>query len=129
MAECNIDSEQFVGAVTRLVTEPLPIRPVPTDAGHTRAVILATGAHDVPLADKLEQQALRLPGLVGYHRHRLLEQAAAPNSKIAELALPVSALAEVAFDSEAALFAGAAILAANDAARIAVFTVVNHKLG
>src|SRR5215468_5545238 len=45
IAECNIDSEQFVGAVSRLVTEPRRIVDRPA-SNSPKIIVLAVGAPD-----------------------------------------------------------------------------------
>ncbi len=130
IAECNIDSEQFVGAVTRLVTEPLDVISPPVTAGIAKALILAVGAPDPDWADAAEVRLTRLSGIVGYKRHRIIEQAAAPNSRIPELKLQIAGLADVTFKDIAALEAAADRLAGSgkDAERTAVYVVEDVRL-
>ena len=125
IAECNIDSEQFVGAVTRLVTEPVVVIPPPAVTKPVKVILLATGAPDVGWADRAEARIARLPDITGYIRQMVLEQTAAANSRIAELKVPVAGLAEVTFASEAALADSADALAGagSDAGRTAIYRV------
>ena len=92
LPECNIDSEHFIGAVSRLVTEPRVIvdRPVAEDAA--KVIVLAIGPPDPGWTDRLNARAIEMEGLVGYIRHALLEQAAAPASKIPDLDVQVAGL-------------------------------------
>jgi hypothetical protein len=73
---------------------------------------------------------MTLPGVVGYVRHNVLEQAAAPNSRIPELKLQIAGVAEVTFDSIATLAKHAAALtgANADAGRTAVYVVEDYVL-
>ena len=131
IAECNIDSEQFIGAVTRLVTEPKQIIRPPSLGHPAKAILVATGASDPAWAGATEAIATQLPGVVGYLGHRLLEQAAAPNSRIEEFKLVVAGVAEVWFESEARLRHGVAALAnATGAAadRVAIYAVEDFLL-
>ena len=110
IAECNIDSEQFIGAVSRLVTEPEIVveNPEPDAA---KVVILGIGPPDPGWAERVHDRVMAMQGLAGYVRHTLLEQAAAPASKIPELKVQVAGIAEVAFESEEALLRNASALA------------------
>lgn len=150
IAECNVDSEQFVGAVTRIVTEPVVIVAAPRielvtvrDGARIgeridiaapqqppKVVLLATGTPDVAWADSTLAHIMTLPGVIGYVRHNVLEQAAAPNSKIPELKLQIAGVAEVTFDSVATLAKHAAALAGagGDASRTAVYVVEDYVL-
>lgn len=129
IAECNVDSEQFVGAVSRLVTEPRVVvdRPAETAA---KVILIAIGAPDPGWLDRLHERVLPMVGLAGYVRHTLMEQAPAPASKIPELKVQVAGIAEVSFDSEAALLQHAGALAGPgpDAERTAIYRVRDYKL-
>ena len=140
IAECNVDSELFVGEVTRLVTEPVvvtgasPGEPLGlaksgADAGYAggaKVLLIAAGSPDAGWADAVESRLARKPEVIGFVRHRLLEQARAPASRIAELALPIAGLAEVRFAGEAALLASLDSLAMDD--RTAVMRVEDVRL-
>jgi uncharacterized protein (TIGR02118 family) len=130
LAECNVDSEQFIGAVTRLVTEPHLVL-APKDTRRTaKAFLVATGAPDAAWSDATRQRITRLPGLVGYLGHRIIEQAAASNSRVPELVLPVAGIVEVTFASDEALEAVAGELAGEGAAAggVAIYAVDDHVL-
>jgi len=129
IAECNVDSENFIGAVTRVVSEPrVAMEPADAD-GVARVLLLAVGAPDRMWAERQEARAVQFPGLVGFTGHRLVEQAAAPNSKISEMVLPVAGLAEVVFADEASLLAAvASLVVPDDTTRTAVFRVEDHRL-
>ncbi len=129
IAECNIDSEQFVGAVTRLVTEPLVIIPPPASEKPVKVFLVAIGAPDVAWADSAQSRLTGLPGVVGYVRQRLVEQGAAPSSKIPELKIPVAGVAEVTFASEAELEQHAGLLAGTgaDSKRTAIYQVEDFR--
>lgn len=129
IAECNVDSEHFVGAVSRLVTEPRVIVDRPgVDAA--KVVLIAVDAPDPGWSDRLNARVMPLGGLVGYVRHTLLEQAAAPASKIPELKIQIGGIAEVSFESEATLLRHGSVLAgaSSDAARTATYRVRDYKL-
>ncbi len=129
IAECNVDSEHFVGHVKRLVTEP-KVLAAPATISPVRVLVLATGEPDAGWRDRMADSVASLAGITGYVRHTLLEQAAAPNSRIPELVLPVAGIAEVTFASEAAFLAGAGALVGGGSAasRTAIYRVEDHRL-
>ena len=129
IAACNVDSERFIGAVTRLVTEPVEVIVPPAGSKPVRAFILAIGPRDAAWADATEARVLGLPGVVGYLRHTILEQAAAPNSRVPEFTISVAGVAEVAFDSASDFAAQAGRLAGSgaQAARTVVLAVEDHR--
>jgi len=129
IAECNIDSEHFVGAVSRLVTEPQVIVERSTVEA-VKVVLLAIGPPDPGWSHRLHARVMPMEGVVGYVRHMLLEQAAAPASKVPELKVCVAGIAEVMFESEAELLRHASTLAGlnEDAERTAIYRVRDYKL-
>src|SRR5690606_24208066 len=84
--ECDKDSEDFVGAVSRVVTRPHVIEAPPDREGLAKAYVLkvAEGGEDSGWSDAMEEHVTRLPGVCGYVRHTVLSQAAAPGSKVPE---------------------------------------------
>jgi uncharacterized protein (TIGR02118 family) len=129
IAECNIDSEHFVGSVSRLVTEPQIIVDRPA-ADAAKVVLVAIGPPDPGWSDRLHARVMAMEGLVGYVRHALLEQAAAPASKIPELEVQVAGIAAVTFETETALLRHGGALAGPDAdaGRTAIYRVRDYKL-
>lgn len=128
IAECNVDSENFIGAVSRVVSEPHVVIEAPESETVARVLLLATGAPDQDWSQRMRARVARLPGLVGYIGHRLIEQAAAPNSRIPEMKLPVAGIAEAVFETEAALLSStSSLVAAEDMERTAVFRVRDHR--
>jgi uncharacterized protein (TIGR02118 family) len=127
IAECNVDSENFIGAVSRVVAEPRVLIEAPENDAFARILLLATGAPDRDWSERVQGTLSRATGLVGYVSHRLIEQAPAPNSKIPELVLPIAGFAEAVFASEAALLAGTSALVGDDAQRTAIFRVKDYR--
>jgi uncharacterized protein (TIGR02118 family) len=129
IAECNIDSENFVGAVSRLVTVPQVVVERTTVAV-AKVILVAIGPPDPGWLDRLQARVTPMEGLVGFVRHTLLEQAAAPASKIPMLDVQVAGFAELSFESEAALLqqCSAVCGADPDAARTAIYRVHEYKL-
>ena len=129
IAECNIDSEHFVGAVSRLVTEPQVIVERSTVEA-VKVVLLAIGPPDPGWSHRLYARVMPTEGVVGFVRHVVLEQAAAPASRVPELRVRVAGIAEVTFESEAELLrhAGAFAGSNEDAERTAIYRVHDHKL-
>jgi uncharacterized protein (TIGR02118 family) len=128
IAECNVDSEQFVGAVKRIVAEPKIVKIAPT--GSVKAFILNIGELvDTAWADACQDRALKLPGIAGYVGQIILEQARAPNSRIPELVLPIAGIAEVSFEDEPALARNvSALVTAEEADHVALYVVEDHVL-
>jgi uncharacterized protein (TIGR02118 family) len=128
IAECNIDSEQFVGAVKRIVAEPKVVQAAPK--GSVKVFILNIGEQvDTAWADTYQDHALKLPGVAGYVRQTILEQAKAPNSKIPELVLPIAGIAEVSFEDEHALARNvSALVTADEADHLARYVVEDYVL-
>ncbi len=128
IAECNIDSEQFVGQVKRLVTEPTDVM-VPPKGGVKVFIFKIGDPIDAAFPDAYQARVLKMTGVTGYRRHVLLEQAKAPNSKIPELVLSVAGLAEVTFADEAALVKNKdALVTPTEADRFALYVVEDYVL-
>ena len=128
IAECNIDSEQFVGQVKRLVTEPVDVK-VPPKGGVTIFIFNVGDSIDPSWSDAYQARVLALPGVTGYRRHNLLEQAKAPNSKIPELVLPIAGLAAITFENEQALAKNVgALVTPAEADHFALYAVEDHVL-
>jgi uncharacterized protein (TIGR02118 family) len=128
IAECNIDSEQFVGQVKRLVTEPTDVMVPPKDG--VKVMIFKIGEPvDAAFPDAYQARALKMSGVIGYRRQVVLEQAKAPNSKIPELVLPIAGLAEVTFADEAALVKNKdALVTSAEADHFALYVVQDYVL-
>lgn len=127
IAECNVDSEHFIGAVSRLVTVPEVVVDLPAE-NVAKVIVLGIGVPDAAWPDRLQARLSRIEGVTRHVRHTLLEQAAAPASKIPELKVRVAGIAEVSFADEAALERHAASLAGPDAERIAIYRVKDYRL-
>jgi uncharacterized protein (TIGR02118 family) len=128
IAECNIDSEQFVGAVKRIVAEPAVVKAAPK--GSIKVFILNIGDEvDTAWADAYQERILKLSGVAGYVRQTILEQAKAPNSRIPELVLPIAGIAEVAFEDARALTRHVgALVTPGEADRLALYVVEDYVL-
>jgi uncharacterized protein (TIGR02118 family) len=128
IAECNIDSEQFIGAVKRIVAEPTIVKAAPK-GGVKTFILNIDESTDPAWADAYQERALKLPGVTGYVRQVILEQAKAPNSKIPELVLPIAGIAEVSFENEQALAHHVgALVTADEVGRLASYVVEDHVL-
>ncbi len=124
MAECNVDSRLFIGAVSRVACEPRVVVAAP-DASRMRLLALLPGdAADDAALERYGEWARALPGLTGLVLYRVLRQGPAPNSTIPHLPVSTAGVAELAFaslvDLECALTD-----AATDAAH---FVVEQHRL-
>jgi hypothetical protein len=110
------------------VAEPTVVMAAPK--GGVKVFILNIGEPvDAAWADAYQARALQLPGVTGYVRQTILEQAKAPNSKIPELVLPIAGLAEVSFVDEPTLARNAgALVRADEADRLALYVVEDYVL-
>ena len=100
MAACNIDSREFIGAVSRVICQPHIIVPQATDSGRMKLIALLPGEQrNDEMLNRFADQERGLPGLVGLVLYRVLEQGAAPNSTIPHLSVTVAGLAELTFRS------------------------------
>lgn len=91
MAACNIDSRQFIGAVSRVIAETEEIVPLASSRG--RISLLALYPEGQP------SDFPTLPGLRGLTRYRVREQAPAPNSTIPHLPVTVGGITQAWFGS------------------------------
>jgi uncharacterized protein (TIGR02118 family) len=122
MAACNIDSRQFIGAVSRVIAQPVEVVPRAVSAGSAGLIVLyaASGHADAHLA------ALgALPGLRGLTRYHVLDQGPAPNSTVPHLAVAVGLMAQAWFDSMADVQTALATRNETDAS---LFAVEEHRL-
>lgn len=130
--ECDTDSEEFVGAVSRVVTETHVVKAPPEKEGLAKAYVLKVGkgGEDSSWSDAMEKHVTQLPGVCGYVRQTMLSQAGAPGSRVPELKLPVAGVAEVWFESDEALQQNAAQLekAGGDPDSTAVYVAKDHRL-
>jgi uncharacterized protein (TIGR02118 family) len=130
--ECDKDSEEFVGAVSRVVTESRIVSPPPEGSQHAKAYVfkVGTGGEDAAWSDRMEATVARLKGVSGHVRHTVRSQAGAPGSKVPTLDLAVAGVAEVWFENEAALAQSARALVegGGDPANTAVYVARDHRL-
>jgi uncharacterized protein (TIGR02118 family) len=129
---CNIDSEQFIGAVRRLVTEPRIVLAPPAGGAARKIYLLGFGdpAGMDAWARAVEAAVPDLPGARGLVCHAVLSQHAPPESRIPDLGLTVAGFAEIWLADDATLGAGAAALGATGAEGVetAVFVAEDHRL-
>jgi uncharacterized protein (TIGR02118 family) len=130
--ECDKDSEEFVGAVSRVVTEHGTPSLPPDAESLAKAYVLKVGSEgeNARWSDAVEAAVGRLSGVRGYLRHTVKSQAGAPGSKVPVLDLPIAGVAEVWFANEAELLANAAALeaAGGDPANTAVYVAKDYRL-
>lgn len=129
IAACNVDSEAFIGAVTRLVSKPRDVITAPDGGPRAKAVLLARGKPDPAWSQRMRDRAVAAEGIIGYRSHDILEQAAAPNSRIPELPFPIAGVAEVTCETEAQLLkALERMMRSEDDARTAIYAVEDVRL-
>jgi uncharacterized protein (TIGR02118 family) len=111
--ECDKDSEEFVGAVSRVVTESQVVIAPPAQGDFAKAYLLlvGTGGENSKWSDNVQATVSELPDVVGYVRHAVLSQAGAPGSKVPMLDLPIAGVAELWFSDEDALIGSSKQLA------------------
>jgi uncharacterized protein (TIGR02118 family) len=130
--ECDKDSEEFVGAVSRVVTESQVLLTPAENNGLAKAYLLKVGpgGEDANWSDRVEACVTKLPGIRGYVRHSVRSQAGAPGSKVPVLDLPIAGVAEAWLDSEATLVAQSGTLAeaGGDPANTAVYVAKDYRL-
>jgi len=125
MAACNIDSREFVGAVSRVICEPRLAMPQASEGSRIKLIALLPGEQrDDAALYHFAERAARLPRLASLMLFSVLEQGRAPNSTIPHLPVSVAGLAELAFPSLVDL-ESAVTGAGSDAA---YFVVEEHRL-
>jgi uncharacterized protein (TIGR02118 family) len=125
MAACNVDSRQFIGAVSRVITQPVEAVPRSASPSPLGLIILypATSRQtdiDAHLTELASQAQLR--GLTRYH---VLEQGPAPNSTVPYLDITVGLIAQAWFDHAAD---AQAALAVPNKADAVLLVVEEHRL-
>jgi len=129
IALCNVDSEAFIGAVTRLVTTPVDVTSAMDGESCAKAVLLAQGRPDRSWSERMRDSAVACQGVIAYRSHDIIEQASAPNSRIPELSLPVAGLAEISCRNPSQLLAALARMCSpEDSARTAIYTAEDIRL-
>lgn len=129
IAACNVDSEAFIGAVTRLVTTPCDVITAPDARPRAKAVLLARGHPDPAWSQRMRDRAVAAEGVIGYRSHDILEEAAAPNSGIPELPLPIAGIAEVTCETEPQLLKVLKLLnRSENTGRTAIYAVEDVRL-
>lgn len=124
MAACNINSRQFIGAVSRVITQPVEIVPRSVFAG-TAGLIIVYPERGNAAAERHVEDLASLPNLRGLTRYRVLEQGPAPNSTVPHLAVTVASVAQAWFDNMADVRTATAI---QNEAGGAQFVVEEHRL-
>ncbi|MEZ5855748.1 MAG: EthD family reductase [Hyphomicrobiaceae bacterium] len=129
LAACNVDSENFIGAVSRLVTQPQATVAKLEAAPGARVMLLAIGPPDRDWPQVVAAALGNLDGVSGWQTHHLLEQAPAPNSRIKALEVDVAGIAEVACCDEpaAAQIADFFTSQGAHAGRTATFAIEDHR--
>ncbi len=96
MAACNIDSRLFIGAVSRVITEPVELIPPASSRGRLSAIVLCPGGRDAAAMDDGLRAVPRLRGLT---RYDVREQGPAPASTVPYLPVTVAGVFQLWFDS------------------------------
>ena len=125
MTACNVDSRQFIGAVSRVITQAVEVVPRAASAGPMGLIVVypetsTATAIDAHLSDLRSQ-----PGLRGLTRYLVLDQGPAPNSTVPHLATAVGMMAQVWFDNAADVHT---VLAMGNKADASLFPVEENRL-
>ena len=125
MDACNVDSRQFIGAVSRVITQPVDVVPRAVSAAPLGLIIVypATSRQadiDAHLRDLASQTHLR-----GLTRCHVLEQGPAPNSTVPYLDITVGLIAQAWFDDASGV--QVALTVPNSAEAVAL-VVEEHRL-
>jgi uncharacterized protein (TIGR02118 family) len=125
MAACNVDSQCFVGAVSRVICESHVVVPQADDAARTKLIAVLPGdAADDAALGQYAAWARDLPRLAGLVLYRVLEQGPAPNSAVPHLLVSAAGLAELSFASLVDLECAVS----GDAEHAAHFVIEEHRL-
>lgn len=77
----------------------------------------------------MRDRAVAAEGVIGYRSHEILEQAAAPDSKIPELPLPIAGVAEITCKSTPQLLAALDHMnRSEDVGRTAIYATEDVRL-
>lgn len=100
--ECNKDSEHFVGAVRRLVTECSDSVPQSGSEDAVKVYLLKVGegGQDQKWLAAVTQAIGSMPSVKASAKHHIQSQAGPPESRIATLELDVAGFAEIWFNEE-----------------------------
>ena len=101
MAACNVDSRQFIGAVSRVICRHNVVLAAP--AGYRAHPLAGVAARRIGgrccAGSVCWRISCRVRGLCGAVLYRVLQQGPAPNSTIPHLPISVAGIAELAFAS------------------------------
>lgn len=122
MSACNEDSRQFIGAVSRLISDiEDQSGPDPQTSYIKQIFVLPRPASPHDLETVIE----KLEGLVAVVRHSIVEQGGAPNSTVPFIGIDVAGLAEVWIHDAVSIVRNAAIVSTSLPA-LATFEVEVH---
>jgi uncharacterized protein (TIGR02118 family) len=125
MAACDVDSRQFIGAVSRVITEPVEVIPRSDAAGPIGLIVLYPQHGDAAAIEAHLADLRSLPKLRGLTRYHVLDQGPAPNSSVPHLAVVVGSVAQAWFDNVADVQTA---LTAQNPADAALYAVEEHRL-
>jgi uncharacterized protein (TIGR02118 family) len=91
MAACNTDSQQFIGAVSRVIADAEEVIPLASSRGRISLIALYPDSRGVDPSS--------IPRVRGLMRYHVREQTAAPNSTIPHLPVMVGGMMHAWFDS------------------------------
>ncbi len=130
LAACDVDSQQFVGAVSRVMTEIDDAVDFSGPAGTVKQILLfvAPGVAGVPADGERIAPGELVARLGGVRRavvHAVQLQTRAPGSKVADLGIPVDGFCELWLDDMDAVRRNAALLD-REGGGVASFVVKVH---
>ena len=105
---CNVDSQSFIGAVSRVITDDGGVA-APTGEGLFKQIMLTTRSGEVEASSPLQPLLGRLQ-ITAVIAQRVVEQTAAPNSSVPHHGIEVDTLHEIWAPTEEAMMRNAATL-------------------
>ena len=100
LAACNVDSEAFIGAVSRVTAIPYPHGEAgAAGACHAMFILVGEGGGNAEWLDAVTSLLSNSESVVGFTGYEIVSQAAAPNSKIQDLGMQIAGFVQVAFDN------------------------------
>jgi uncharacterized protein (TIGR02118 family) len=122
---CDKDSELFIGAVSRIITEVDDAATRDGPKGLIKQILLFIASHAGTDQHRGEALIDALSGVSQVLRHRVLQQTSAPGSRVPNLDVPVDGLCELWLSDMDAVQRNAAVL--EQESGVASFSVQVHR--
>ena len=126
LAECNVDSEAFIGAVSRVTAIPYPHgKAGAAGACHAMFILVGEGGGNAGWRNTVTPLLLEAGTVAGFTSYEIVSQAAAPNSKIRDLGVAIAGFVQVTFHDRQAARQGSIMIDVKtpDDCRLALYEV------